>query len=197
MNNGWNAPQSSGPMSWPAAPVKPALIIPPEIKLELAKAGEPENKDGLLMLHKSISVELTRLKALEMEVRKLTVDALLGDDKKEGMNTVELGGGYQAKAKVTWNYKLVSDREGVDAIDAIDDCIDDFAKIDSNEGSFIADRLFNWQAPALSLTEYRKLEEEAKSSPVKAALLKRLQRNLNISEGAPTLEIKEPKTKAR
>lgn len=198
MSNGWTSnPQSVGPTNWPSAAPKPALVIPADIQVELTKAGEPANKDGLLMLHKGLISELTRLKALEMEVRKLTVDALLGDDKREGMNTVALGGGYEAKAKVTYNYKLVSDREDIDAVDAIDNCIDDFAKIDSNEGSFIAERLFSWKAPDLSLTEYRKLEEDAKSSPIKAALLKRLHKNLNISEGAPTLVIKEPKSKEK
>lgn len=110
------------------------------------------------------------------------------------MNTVDLGAGYQAKIEVPFTYGLEADQPGKDVIDCVDDCIDDFAKID-NEGSFIADRLFLWQKPTVSKTEYRKLEEDAKSSVTKAALLTRLRKILKITEGTHTLKINEPKVK--
>jgi hypothetical protein len=178
-NEGWTsklnafAPQSSGPIAETDLRTAPKQIeIPAHIIALLDAIKEPRTKDGLLVLHTKLKNDLDTVKANEMEVRKLAAAMLLETvEKKEGMNNVELGGGY---------------------VDCIDDCIDDFAKLD-NEGPFIAQRLFIWQAPTLSVTELRKLETEAKDSPTKQALLDRVLKVLEVSEAAPTLEIKAPK----
>jgi hypothetical protein len=199
-NEGWTsklnafAPQSSGPIAETDLRTAPKQIeIPAHIIALLDAIKEPRTKDGLLVLHTKLKNDLDTVKANEMEVRKLAAAMLLETvEKKEGMNNVELGGGYVAKVQVTVNRKLVSDKPGRNVVDCIDDCIDDFAKLD-NEGPFIAQRLFIWQAPTLSVTELRKLETEAKDSPTKQALLDRVLKVLEVSEAAPTLEIKAPK----
>lgn len=204
MPTDWDAmtakPASAGPMSQPSdlretinAP-QPQLTIPLHITQRLTAERLPHDRDGVLMLWERSKKIISDATAFEMEMRKLAVGLLVKpEEKKEGTNNVELGNGFVAKATVKYNYTLKSDKAGVDKIDAIDNCIDDFAKLD-NEGSFIADRLFTWDVK-LSVAEYRLLEEAAKTSATKAAMFKRLQDVLEIKEAAPTLEIREPKVK--
>jgi hypothetical protein len=105
----------------------------------------------------------------------------------EGTNTVELGNGYELKAGIKYNYKLDENPKveaGLDAIEKI-----------GNQGKFIADRLVSW-TPNFQLTEYRKLQEEAKEGSKDAQeILKIASSFLTITDAAPTLEIKAPKAK--
>ena len=144
------------------------------------------SQDQLLMLHKEKQDLLTSMKAEELELRKYIVNRAF-PQKEEGTNTLELGGGYELKATVKYNYKL-SDN------DTVDKCLAEVSKI-GNQGAFVADRLVSW-SPSFLLTEYRQLEEDAaKGSEDAKAILKAIQPMLMISEAAPTLTIKEPKVK--
>jgi hypothetical protein len=171
-----------------------AFELPAHISPKMQARRLPLNKDGLLLFHQQIKNELDDAKALEMELRKLVVEAFVAPEvKKEGMNNVDLGNGYTLKATVQYNYNLKA-AEGKDVVDECDNVIDDFARI-ANDGTFIAERLFKWQAPTFSVAEYRALVESAKTSEPHARLLKRLNDILEISEAAPTVVIKEPKVK--
>lgn len=199
-----NPNNSVGPMSqlpaeqWPAtnAPIAPGEVVAPPLPVEilnrLRDARLPQDRDGVLMLWQQTKERITELQADEMELRKLCVKQL-APAPKEGVNNVDLGGGYVAKATVKYNYNLKAPPGKKDVVEAVDDVIDRFTLLD-NEGSFIAERLFKWKVE-MSVAEYRKLVEEAATSATKAALLKELNTVLEIKEAAPTLEIKEPKAK--
>lgn len=169
-------------------PEKPSWLTE-EIKHKLQFNGFPIDRDGLLLLHKQAKEKLDFWKAEEMELRKLTVQVFV-PEKAEGTNTVELGNGYELKAKVKYNYKLDSDNDkvwaGLERIEKI-----------GNEGKFIADRLVSW-TPNFLLTEYRQLQENSeKGSLFAKEVLKEIESFLTITEAAPELEIKEPKAKKK
>lgn len=165
--------QSSAP--WPSAP-------------------KPITLDEALMKWDSAKKALEQAKETEMEARKLAFSLGFGSEAKEGTNTLELGNGYALKGVKKLNYKLKAP-EGFkgDTVDAIDDTVELFARI-SDEGEFVAERLFKYSVD-MSVSEYRKLVEEAEYSPIKKQMLDALLKVLVITEGAPTLEIKEPKAK--
>lgn len=150
----------------------------------------PELEKALVAWNEA-KTALDAAKAAEMEARKVAFNAGFGDTPKEGTNKVELDNGYQLKGVYKLNYNIVAP-EGEDKIDAVDNVIDEFGKI-GNEGSFIADRLFKW-AVTLSVSEYRKIEEAAKNGSGEArAMMRQLERVLEIKPASPTLEIIAPK----
>lgn len=159
-----------------------------EIEAQLKLNNYPVNKDGMLMLWKEWQHHLKEAKELEMQYRKICT-AFLVPAKTEGTTNVELGKGYTAKVVNKYNYNLNGDNDKVwstlDKISAI-----------GNEGKFIADRLVSW-TPSFLKTEYTTLQEEAdKGNPTAQQILKIVNDELIvITEGAPTLEIKEPKVK--
>ena len=162
-----------------------------EIKQALEHYKLPLNKDGMLMLQQKAKDNLSFWKETEMEYRKICVGFLVPEPQKhEGMNTVPLGNGFEAKVQVKLNYKLDSDNDKIwDGLDKI--------KLLDNEGKgkFVADRLVSW-TPNFLLTEYRQLQEDAeKGDRFAKEALKVIESFLTITEGAPTLEIKEPKKK--
>jgi hypothetical protein len=162
-----------------------------DIKKALEHYKFPLNKDGMLMLHQKAKSQLIFWKETEMEYRKVCVAFLVPEPQKhEGMNTVELGNGFQAKVQVKLNYNLDSDNDKVwDGLDKI--------KALGNQGPFIADRLVSW-TPNFLLTEYRQLQEDAeKGSEFAKNALKIIESFLTITEAAPTLDIKEPKKKGK
>lgn len=160
------------------------IIIPLELQELLKQKGYAPNRDGVLMYWQQAKAELEKAKSLEMDIRKIAVK-LTVTQPKEGMNTVELGNGYVAKAQIKYNYKL-SDNDTVDV------CLERIRKI-GNEGSFIADRLVSW-TPNFLLTEYRNLQEQAeKGDRTAQEILKIVPEFLIITEASPTLEIKPPK----
>lgn len=161
-----------------------------DITLEIKELLEREklsiDRDGVLLLWQKSKEWLDKYKSLEMDLRKIAVK-LTVTEPKEGMNTVELGNGYQAKAQIKYNYKL-------GANDVVETCLNEIASI-GNEGAFIADRLVSW-TPNFLLTEYRSLQEEAtKGNETAQKILKVTEKMLTITEAAPTLEIKQPKEK--
>lgn len=144
------------------------------------------NEDALLLLWQSKKDAIEKAKAEEMDLRKYIVKREFPKP-SEGMNTKELGAGYQLKAAVKYNYKLADN-------DTVEDVLNKISKL-GNEGSFIASRLVSW-TPNFLLTEYRQLQEDAGKGDNFAKLaLDEVNKMLVISEAAPTLEIKAPKTK--
>ena len=177
MNNPWNQVPT---VPWPE-------WMTTELFDALRSAQLPIDKDGMLMLHQRTKEKLDHFKSLEMEYRKVCAKILV-EKPKEGMNTVELGNGYQAKVGIKYNYKLDSNNdkvwEGLEKIEKI-----------GNQGKFIAERLVSW-TPNFLLSEYRKLQEEAQDGSQEAKqMLEVVNGFMTITEAAPTLEIREPKGK--
>lgn len=162
---------------------------------DAAKAiPDEQDLDKILVKWQAAKLALAVAKETEMNLRKQAFNLGFGEDADEGTNKLELGNGYELKGVKKLNYKLVVPT-GFDGavVDAVDECAERFAKI-SNEGGFIADRLFKYSVD-LSISEYRLLAEDAKVNEIKNKLLNELNKILEISEATPTLEIKEPKAK--
>lgn len=176
MNNGWGKDFTTSP----TAPVAPAAPSDPR---------DAMSRDELLMAWQKMKDSLAALKEAELEMRRYIVKRAF-PEANEGMNTVELGNGYELKAGVKFNYKLAEN-------DKVEAGLEQLAKT-GNDGSFIADRLVSWK-PSFLLTEYRAIQEAAAEGNEMAK-----QRLLIISEfmtiddgAAPTLEVKEPKAKKK
>lgn len=154
---------------------------------------KPVTLDEALLRWDAAKNALSAAKETEMEARKLAFSLGFGDAAKEGTNTRELGNGYELMGVKKLNYKLKAPGgfKG-DIIEAVDLTATAFACI-SNEGAFVAERLFKYSVD-MSISEYRKLVEEADYSESKRAMLVELNKILEITDAAPTLEIKAPKT---
>jgi len=162
--------------------------VPPQMLNPTAPPKNPWdllNQDQLLMEHDALQKQIAKLKETEMELRKYIVDRAF-PNKHEGMNTLELGNGYELKANIKFNYKLADNK-------VVEDCLDRIA-LTGNQGAFIAERLVSWK-PSFLVTEYRVLQEEAKegSDAAKAILKIVNDEMLVILEAAPELKIKEPR----
>ena len=146
----------------------------------------------VLLEWEAAKTELEAAKANEMKLRKEAFALGFGDQAKEGTNTIELGGGYELKGAKKLSYKLEKplNYEGT-VISAVQNVCDRFALI-SNQGAYIAERLFKWSV-YISITEYRRLVEDARQDKAAQRMLKELEKVLVIVEAAPTLEIKAPK----
>lgn len=146
------------------------------------------NEDQLLLEWQKKKDAIETAKAEEMELRKYIVKREFPKP-KEGMNTKELGAGYQLKAGVKFNYNLADN-------DTVEATLEKLAGMGA-AGSAIADRLVSWK-PNFLLTEYRQLcEDKEKGSQFAQTALSVINEMLTITEGAPTLEIKEPKSKKK
>jgi hypothetical protein len=180
MNNPWDTMQPA------IEPIKPSWLTD-ELTNALIVGGYTLDQDGMLLMWQHSQKALAQAKESEMEYRKICVNFLV-PEKTEGMNNVELGGGFVAKAQIKFNYKLDSDNDKVWA---------GLTKIENlgNEGKFVAERLVSW-TPNFLLTEYRQLQEDAeKGSQFAKDALKVINEFLVITDAAPTLEIREPKKK--
>lgn len=170
-------------MNWPVNQTAPIINQWPS-----ANPLDAMNEDQLLLLWQDKKAAIEKAKAEEMDLRKYIV-AREFPKKQEGMNTKELGQGYQLKAGIKYNYKLAEN-------DKVEECLGKIAAL-GNEGSFIADRLVSW-TPNFLLTEYRQLQEEKeKGSGFAIKALDIVNEMLTITEAAPTLEIREPKGKKK
>lgn len=173
--------------NWPNQPT-PEVQPPAGVKKSWPTTNplDAMSEDALLMLWDSKKKAIEVAKEEEMDLRKYIVGRAF-PKKEEGMNTKELGQGYQLKAGIKYNYNLADN-------DTVENCLNRIAKID-NTGAFIADRLVSWK-PSFLLTEYRQLvEDKEKGSKSAEAILNIVTEMLVISEGAPSLEIKTPKVK--
>lgn len=157
-----------------------------ELKTALTKGGFSLDQDGMLLLWQRSKEMLDHWKALEMEYRKVCAKFLVPEPTKhEGMNTVPLGAGYEAKVGINMNYKLKD-------IDTVEAGLSKLAAL-GNSGPFIAERLVKWEVSFL-LTEYRVLQEAAESGSAFAKdAIKVISEFMTVEEASPTLAIKEPK----
>lgn len=138
-------------------------------------------RDELIMQWQAAANALANAKELEMNLRNQVV-AECFPNATVGVNNLELGMGYKLKATRKLNYNV--NNEGVDA------ALDDIAKI-GNDGAFIAERLVSFK-PTLSVSEYKKLDA---TNPTHKRIKDRIDEVLTTSDGAPTLELVEPKKK--
>lgn len=144
------------------------------------------NEDALLVLWDQKKKAIEVAKEEEMELRKYIVKREFPKP-DEGMNTKELGNGYKLKAGVKYNYNLADN-------DTVESCLEKLSAMGAS-GSAIADRLVSWK-PNFLLTEYRQLvEDKEKGSQFASTALSIIGEMLTITEAAPSLEIKEPKSK--
>jgi hypothetical protein len=155
-------------------------IRPSDMTIEQFKAvNEPSHR---LSNWAFINAELTRLKALEAEARKVCVDDYFAQA-KEGTNNADLGNGYTLKAVVKNNYRLAAN-------DKVDDALAQIEKL-GEKGKFLAERVVRYK-PDLSLTEYKNLDL---ADNVDKAVKDIIDGILTIQPGMPSLEIVPPKTK--
>lgn len=161
-------------------------LIPLELQEVLKNLNYTIDRDGILQLWQKTKEDLETVKAAEMAIRKVAVK-LTVPIPREGMNNVELGNGYIAKAQIKYNYNCKTN-------DEVEKALSKISKI-GNEGSFIADRLVSW-TPNFLLSEYRELQEKSNNGDRTAMeILKIIPEFMVITEAAPTLEIKPPKDK--
>jgi hypothetical protein len=173
MSDGWNKSNA-----WPEAVTNPQPSNP----------WDAMNEDQLLLLWNDMKKAIEDAKTAELELRKYIVKREFPKP-QEGMNTKELGAGYQLKAAIKYNYNLADN-------EIVEKCLDHISAL-GNEGPFIADRLVSWK-PSFLLTEYRELcERKDKGDERAIKILNIVNDMLTITEGTPTLEIKEPKVKKK
>ncbi|HEX2242996.1 MAG TPA: hypothetical protein VHK27_07055 [Gammaproteobacteria bacterium] len=172
---------------------KPADIIRIESLIAwnqaLTETDKVTYRDYLLVEWNLAQERLAAAKEEEMTRRKAVVAFAFDPNKKSGTERIALGNGYEAKAVKKLNYGFVKTPQGkLDkaAVDAALTAIEQSHK----HGAYIAENLVRWQ-PELSLTEYKKLDESEELKPLKAIIDK----VIVTTDGAPTLEIIEPKGK--
>lgn len=151
---------------------------------EYTEANFIVERDRLLVEWQKKQAELATVKAEEMALRVKCVEFISNPNLNKGTERVPLGNGYEAKVvkKITYGFqKTVDGKIDKKAIDAALTAIEDTGDV----GKYIADQLVKW-TPELSLTEYNKLNDNIKAliDPV-----------IRTTDGTPTLEILEPKTK--
>lgn len=146
-------------------------------------------RDKRLAAWEASKTALEAAKASEMELRKAFVDFSFDPTKKEGTERIELHNGFEAKAVKKLNWSLVSPIEGISVPDAVESALDRIEAI-GEVGKFIASRLVKW-TPELSKSEYNKLAEIPEGGKIKEIIDTVIQ----TKEGAPTLEIIQPKGK--
>ena len=178
-NNGWQSPAPT------PIPTAEQLFAQAEMRDYVKAPLTTVERDIILLHHDGLKKALEAAKENELAFRKFTVKAVL-PDAKEGMNNVDLGNGYTLKAGVKYNYKLKGTNE------EIEKALDDIEAM-GNEGKFLAERLVSW-TPNFLLTEYRMLNEKD-ATDIQKKILARINEVLEITDAAPSLEIKEPKSK--
>ena len=141
------------------------------------------DRDTVLLHWQQAKDVLETAKATEMSWRVYVVKRAFPDG-NEGTNTLPLGGGYELKGVINYNYKLDKDTAKVWAIQ-------NRIAATGNRGSFLADKFFSWKVDFLT-TEYKKLLDEKDSGEAKQ-ILDLINEVLTIDEAAPGLKIKEPK----
>lgn len=172
MNNNWASPAVT---NWPNNPAP-------------SNPWDAMSNDQLLMEWGKKKQAIEDAKNEEMELRKYIVKREF-PKANEGMNTKELGAGYQLKAGIKYNYNLADN-------DTVESTLERLSNL-GNAGSAIADRLVSWK-PNFLLTEYRQLcEDKEKGSKFAVDALNIISEMLTITEAAPTLEIKEAKVKRK
>lgn len=177
-NDGWNNPSWNWSDGAVVNPINPTPSNP----------WDAMNEDALLLLWNAKKAAIETAKAEEMELRKYIVKREFPKP-QEGTQRKELGNGYELKAVVKYNYNLADN-------ETVEKCLDHISAL-GNEGSFIADRLVSWK-PNFLKTEYNDLlERKSKGDERAAKILDIVNDMLTITDGAPTLDIVEPKAKKK
>jgi hypothetical protein len=146
------------------------------------------NEDQLLILWQQKKTAIDVAKEEEMELRKYIVKREFPKP-VEGTQRKELGNGYELKAVIKYNYSLADN-------DKVEECLNHISDL-GNEGPFIADRLVSWK-PTFLKTEYNDLlDRKSKGDERAVKILNIVNSMLTITEGAPTLDIVEPKGKKK
>lgn len=130
------------------------------------------DRDGALRAWQQAKANLDAALATERELR-FAAFGLAFPQPQEGTNTIELGGGWQCKGQMKYNYVLTKDLARLQAV------IGQMAQMGEGEGKFIASRIIKWE-PDLVLSEYRKLPEPYKRT---------IHEVLTIKPGMPSIEI--------
>lgn len=146
--------------------------------------------DEVLVAWERAKLTLDSAKESEMTLRKKAFEMGFGANAREGTNTETLGGGYELKGVRKFNYNLQAP-VGIDIETAVERVATEMRRI-SNEGPFLADRLFKWLVD-LSVPEYKLLVESAKDNKLSQKMLDAVNAVVLITDAAPTLEIKPPK----
>lgn len=127
---------------------------------------------------------LSVAKADEMELRKKVVDFISNPNIDKGTERVELADGRTAKTVKKITYGFVQTTEGRVDKKAIDAALTKIETMGPAE-ALMAERLIKW-TPDLSMTEYKEIPANIKAI---------IDEVIRTKEGAPTLEIIEPKAK--
>src|SRR2546430_17680105 len=122
-----NVSWSPQPTQWPSNPTP-------------SNPWDAMNEDQLLLEWQAKKTAIEVAKEEEMDLRKYIVKREFPKP-NEGMNTKELGAGYQLKAGVKFNYNLADN-------DTVEACLEKISAM-GNQGSAIADRLVTWKTPFL------------------------------------------------
>lgn len=182
-NNNWPTQLPTGPVGSVGSVGSAGAASPPTAPSDPLDAM---SEDDLLMLWDAKKKAIKEATDAEMELRKYIVGRAF-PKKQEGINSKDLGQGYQLKAAVKYNYNLADNK-------VVEECLEHISDL-GNEGPFIADRLVSWK-PSFLLTEYRSLCDRKVEGDERAAkILSIVEKMLTITEAAPTLEIKEPRKK--
>lgn len=170
-----------------ASCIEHALFDNPVVGLVEGSTAKPDERlvKKLVAQHEAAKAVLEAAKNSEMEARLMVGNyAFPLAGRKEGVNNLELSDGRTVKLGHTVNYKLTKDIEKVEKAE-------DEAAAAGNEGSFLAERIITWEAK-FSKSEYNKLDT---SNPTHAKVKAAIDKVLEISNGTPSLEVKEPKAK--
>ena len=187
-NNGWNTQVGANQQPWPKETMEFDKAMAQPVNPQPSNPWDAMNEDALLLLWNGKKAAIETAKAEEMELRKYIVGREF-PKKQEGTQRKELGNGYELKAVVKYNYNLADN-------DTVEKCLDHISAL-GNEGPFIADRLVSWK-PNFLKTEYNDLlERKSKGDERAIKILSIIDEMLTITEGAPTLDIVEPKGKKK
>ena len=146
---------------------------------------DPTITKRLIAQHDAAKAVLEAAKNSEMEARLMVGNyAFPVSGRKEGVNNLELDDGRVVKLGHKLNYKLKGDNDAIEKVEEACDAI-------GNEGSFLVERIITWEAK-FSKSEYNKLDE---ANPTHVKVKKLIDGVLEISNGTPSLEVKEPKAK--
>jgi hypothetical protein len=150
--------------------------------------GSPEwvaKRDVLLGKWESDKSVLAAAKASEAESRVAFADfAFPVQERKSGVNKIELNHGYTAKLGHVVNYKIVVPNATVESAEEV-------APTLGNEAVFLFERIITWEAK-FSVGEYKKLDL---MSPEHAKVKQLVDTLIEVSNGMPSLEIVAPKAK--
>lgn len=139
-------------------------------------------RDEALAAWEAAKTALDTAKADEMEARKLAFKFAFGNDAKEGTNRTDLHNGYTIKGVRKVNYKIAASNEAIDAAE-------DRMPTLGNEATFLFERIIVWK-PDFSKSEYNKLDT---GNPTHRAVKAEIDKLIETSDGAPTLDIEAPK----